>query len=91
MVDLLRRHEVPAGLGTSAYAASEGLHTLVVEQEAIGGRAGTSSMIRNYLGVPRGVTGRRLTSHGARQAIRFGASFHLMRSVVALHVPIARA
>ncbi|HEX6257840.1 MAG TPA: FAD-dependent oxidoreductase [Euzebyales bacterium] len=74
----------PAGLGAAVYAASEGLRTLVVEQEAIGGQAGTSSMIRNYLGFPRGVTGRRLAGHGARQAIRFGASFHLMRSVVAL-------
>jgi len=74
----------PAGLGAAVFAASEGLRTLVVEQEAIGGQAGTSSMIRNYLGFPRGVTGRRLAGHGARQAIRFGASFHLMRSAVAL-------
>ncbi|HSK95220.1 MAG TPA: FAD-dependent oxidoreductase [Euzebyales bacterium] len=74
----------PAGLGAAVYAASEGLRTLVLEQEAIGGQAGTSSMIRNYLGFPRGVTGRRLAAHGARQALRFGASFHLMRSVVAL-------
>ena len=74
----------PAGLGAAVYAASEGLSTLVVEQEAIGGQAGTSSMIRNYLGFPRGVTGRRLAVHGERQAIRFGASFHLMRSVTGL-------
>lgn len=47
----------PAGLGAAVYATSEGLSTLVVEQEAIGGQAGTSSMIRNYLGFPRGVTG----------------------------------
>jgi len=74
----------PAGLGAAVYAASEGLSTLVVEQEAIGGQAGTSSMIRNYLGFPRGVTGRRLAVHGERQATRFGASFHLMRSVTGL-------
>jgi thioredoxin reductase (NADPH) len=74
----------PAGLGAAVYGASEGLHTLVCEQEAIGGQAGTSSMIRNYLGFPRGVTGRRLAMDGQRQAIRFGAAFHLMRSVVGL-------
>ena len=74
----------PAGLGAAVYAASEGLSTLVIEQEAIGGQAGTSSMIRNYLGFPRGVTGRRLAVHGERQATRFGASFHLMRSAVGL-------
>ncbi|HSJ45129.1 MAG TPA: FAD-dependent oxidoreductase [Euzebyales bacterium] len=74
----------PAGLGAAVYAASEGLDTLVIEHEAIGGQAGTSSMIRNYLGFPRGVTGRRLAVHGERQATRFGASFHLMRSAVAL-------
>jgi thioredoxin reductase (NADPH) len=74
----------PSGLGAAVYAASEGLRTLVIEHEAIGGQAGTSSMIRNYLGFPRGVTGRRLASHGAQQATRFGASFHLMRSAVGL-------
>ena len=74
----------PAGLGAAVYGASEGLRTLVIEQEAIGGQAGTSSMIRNYLGFPRGVTGRRLATQGERQATRFGASFHLMRSVVGL-------
>jgi thioredoxin reductase (NADPH) len=74
----------PAGLGAAVYGASEGLRTLVIEQEAIGGQAGTSSMIRNYLGFPRGVTGRRLAMHGARQAIRFGTAFHLMRSAIGL-------
>ena len=44
----------PAGLGAAVYGASEGLHTLVLEAEAFGGQAGTSSMIRNYLGFPRG-------------------------------------
>jgi thioredoxin reductase (NADPH) len=74
----------PAGLGAAVYAASEGLSTLVIEQEAVGGQAGTSSMIRNYLGFPRGVTGRRLAAHGLQQAVRFGASFHVMRSVTGL-------
>jgi len=50
----------PAGLGAAVYGASEGLTTLVTEAEAFGGQAGTSSMIRNYLGFPRGVTGREL-------------------------------
>ena len=74
----------PAGLGAAVYGASEGLSTLVIEHEAMGGQAGTSSMIRNYLGFPRGVSGRRLASHGAAQAIRFGATFHLARSVTGL-------
>jgi len=74
----------PAGLGAAVYGASEGLSTVVIEQEAIGGQAGTSAMIRNYLGFPRGVTGRRLAVHGLSQATRFGASFHLMRSATGL-------
>ncbi len=74
----------PAGLGAAVYGASEGLSTLVIEHEAMGGQAGTSSMIRNYLGFPRGVSGRRLASHGVAQAIRFGAAFLLARSVTGL-------
>jgi thioredoxin reductase (NADPH) len=74
----------PAGLGAAVYGASEGLSTLVVEQEAVGGQAGTSSMIRNYLGFPRGLSGRQLTTRGMTQAARFGAAFHLMRSVTDL-------
>ncbi|HSK97138.1 MAG TPA: NAD(P)/FAD-dependent oxidoreductase, partial [Euzebyales bacterium] len=71
----------PAGLGAAVYGASEGLSTLVIEQEAVGGQAGTSSMIRNYLGFPRGLSGRRLTTLSLEQATRFGVAFHLMRSV----------
>ncbi len=52
----------PAGLAAAVYGASEGLHTLVLEREAIGGQAGSSSMIRNYLGFPRGLTGTELAS-----------------------------
>lgn len=74
----------PAGLGAAVYAASEGLRTLVVEREAIGGQAGTSSRIRNYLGFPRGVTGSDLASRAYTQALHFGALFHLMRDVVEL-------
>ena len=74
----------PAGLGAAVYAASEGLSTLVLEAEAFGGQAGTSSMIRNYLGFPRGVTGRQLGQRAVRQAIGFGAAFDLARAAIAL-------
>lgn len=65
----------PAGLAAAVYAASEGLRTVVVEPEAIGGQAGTSSMIRNYLGFPRGVTGGDLTFRAYEQALLFDAQF----------------
>ena len=57
------------------YGASEGLTTVVVEAEAVGGQAGTSSMIRNYLGFPRGISGMRLAQRARNQAIRFGTRF----------------
>ncbi|NMO00037.1 FAD-dependent oxidoreductase [Gordonia sp. TBRC 11910] len=63
----------PAGLAAAVYAASEGLSTVIVESEAVGGQAGTSSMIRNYLGFPRGISGMRLAQRARSQAIRFGA------------------
>ncbi|MDQ4053954.1 MAG: FAD-dependent oxidoreductase [Actinomycetota bacterium] len=65
----------PAGLAAAVYAASEGLSTVVIEAEAIGGQAGTSSMIRNYLGFPRGISGMRLAQRARNQAIRFGTRF----------------
>lgn len=65
----------PAGLAASVYAASEGLSTVTIEAEAIGGQAGTSSMIRNYLGFPRGISGMRLAQRARNQAIRFGTRF----------------
>lgn len=65
----------PAGLAASVYAASEGLRTVTLESEAIGGQAGTSSMIRNYLGFPRGISGMRLAGRARNQAIRFGTRF----------------
>ncbi|MBL8929540.1 MAG: FAD-dependent oxidoreductase [Kineosporiaceae bacterium] len=74
----------PAGLGAAVYAASEGLHTLVVEVEAVGGQAGTSSLIRNYLGFPTGLSGSRLTFAAYQQAWAFGARFLFMRSAVTL-------
>ena len=65
----------PAGLAASVYASSEGLTTVTLEAEAIGGQAGTSSMIRNYLGFPRGISGMRLAQRARNQAIRFGTRF----------------
>ncbi|MGY1711655.1 FAD-dependent oxidoreductase [Geodermatophilus sp. SYSU D00758] len=69
----------PAGLGASVYAASEGLSTLVLEAEAVGGQAGTSSKIRNYPGFPTGISGNRLTFSSYQQAWAFGSTFHFMR------------
>ncbi len=71
----------PAGLAAAVYAASEGLSTVILEAEAIGGQAGTSSMIRNYLGFPRGISGMRLAQRARNQALRFGARFYTGQSV----------
>jgi thioredoxin reductase (NADPH) len=64
----------PAGLAAAVYGASEGLRTLIIERDAQGGQAGTSSMIRNYLGFPRGIGGRDLARRAADQAWFFGAT-----------------
>ncbi|MDX6206864.1 MAG: thioredoxin reductase [Frankiales bacterium] len=61
----------PAGLGSAVYAASEGLRTLLVEQEATGGQAGQSSRIENYLGFPNGLSGAELAQRARDQAVRF--------------------
>ncbi|WP_245193275.1 NAD(P)/FAD-dependent oxidoreductase [Kocuria sp. JC486] len=71
----------PAGLAAAVYAASEGLSTIVLESDAIGGQAGSSSMIRNYLGFPRGISGMRLAQRSRIQAGRFGATFYTGRPV----------
>src|SRR3954451_24546735 len=71
----------PAGLAAAVYASSEGISTLVVEREAIGGQAGASSLIRNYLGFSRGVSGAELAQRGYQQAWVFGAHFVLTRQV----------
>ena len=76
----------PAGLGAAVYAASEGLDTLVIDQGPIGGQAGTSSMIRNYLGFPRGVSGMRLAQRARTQAVRFGARFLAGQEVTGLRI-----
>jgi thioredoxin reductase (NADPH) len=65
----------PAGLAAAVNGASEGLQTLVIEPRAIGGQAGTSSMIRNYLGFPRGISGDALAHRAWEQAVLFGAQF----------------
>jgi thioredoxin reductase (NADPH) len=65
----------PAGLAAAVYAASEGLQTLVLESEWPGGQAGTSSLIRNYLGFPRGLSGENFTNRALEQAWLFGANF----------------
>lgn len=74
----------PGGLAAAVYGASEGLCTVVVEREAIGGQAASSSLIRNYLGFPRGVTGAELTMRAYQQAWVFGARFALMSEVTGL-------
>jgi thioredoxin reductase (NADPH) len=79
--ELARREEVdllvvgggPAGLAAAVYGASEGLDTLIVEGTALGGQAGSSRRIENYLGFPAGITGTELTSRAITQARKFGA------------------
>ena len=79
--DLLVVGAGPAGLGTAVYASSEGVRTVVVEREAIGGQAGSSSLIRNYLGFSRGLSGAELVQRGYQQAWVFGARFVVTREV----------
>jgi thioredoxin reductase (NADPH) len=71
----------PAGLAAAVYGASEGLRTLVVEREAPGGQAGTSSRIENYLGFPAGVSGDELASRALQQARRLGAEILVTRLI----------
>ena len=79
----------PAGLAAAVYGASEGLRTLVVEREAPGGQAGTSSRIENYLGFPNGVSGDELATRALQQARRLGAEIVVTRSVAHID-PIRR-
>jgi thioredoxin reductase (NADPH) len=71
--DLLVVGGGPAGLAAAVYGASEGLDTLIVESTALGGQAGSSRRIENYLGFPAGITGTELTSRAVSQARKFGA------------------
>jgi thioredoxin reductase (NADPH) len=74
----------PAGLACAVYGASEGLKVLLIEQNAPGGQAGTSSMIENYLGFPNGVTGADLARRAATQAQRFGTEILVGNAVTSL-------
>jgi thioredoxin reductase (NADPH) len=74
----------PAGLAAAVYASSEGLRALVVEHESIGGQAGSSARIRNYLGFQRGITGRELATRAYQQAWVFGTEFLVLRRVTGM-------
>jgi thioredoxin reductase (NADPH) len=74
----------PAGLSAAVYGASEGLRTLVVDEGGIGGQARSSSLIRNYLGFPKGISGSRLAEQAYEQASVFGANFVLLHRATAL-------
>ncbi|HEY0414757.1 MAG TPA: FAD-dependent oxidoreductase [Gaiellaceae bacterium] len=77
----------PSGLAAAVYGASEGLRTLVVEREAPGGQAGTSSRIENYLGFPSGVSGDELASRALQQARRLGAEILVTRTIRRIEAP----
>jgi thioredoxin reductase (NADPH) len=74
----------PGGLSAAVYAASEGLRTVLLDPSMPGGQAGASSMIRNYLGFPRGISGAELTTRAFEQAWLFGADLLLARQAVRL-------
>ncbi|MFQ1002343.1 FAD-dependent oxidoreductase [Modestobacter sp. SSW1-42] len=74
VVDVVVVGAGPAGLSTAVNTASEGLSTVLLERAAVGGQAGSSSLIRNFLGFPRGISGRNLGSRGFAQVWSFGAS-----------------
>lgn len=89
-IDPQRVHDVivvgagPGGLAAAVYAASEGLDTLVIEGEAPGGQAGTSSRIENYLGFPTGISGQALAGRAQVQAQKFGAKLAISREVAGI-------
>src|SRR6185437_7679791 len=76
----------PAGVAAGVYAGAEGLSALVVEDTAIGGQAGASSRIENYMGFPTGISGTDLVYRGQIQALRFGTCFATPRRVERLSV-----
>ena len=76
----------PAGLAAAVYGASEGLNVLVIDHDTHGGQAGTSSLIRNYLGFPSGISGQDLAARAYRQAYFLGAKFLFGRRAVGLGV-----
>jgi thioredoxin reductase (NADPH) len=84
--DLLVVGAGPAGLAAAVYAASEGLHVLMVDAVAAGGQAGTSSRIENYLGFPTGISGSELTQNALLQAHKFGACVTVPANVTAVNI-----
>ena len=89
-VDLIVVGGGPAGLGAAVYGASEGLETLVVEGSALGGQAGTSRRIENYLGFPAGISGSELATRAITQARKFGARTATPYRAVALEPGVDR-
>ena len=77
----------PAGLATAVYAASEGLDVIVIDERSVGGQAGASSRIENYLGFPTGISGQALAGRAYNQALKFGAEMVLPVKVVGLPSP----
>jgi thioredoxin reductase (NADPH) len=82
--DLLVVGAGPAGLAAAVYGSSEGLSTVVLEREALGGQAGQSTMIHNYLGFPAGISGDELTFRAYEQAWQFGAEFLFSNEAISL-------
>jgi len=80
----------PAGLAAAVYGASEGLRSIVIEREAPGGQAGTSSRIENYLGFPDGVSGDQLAGHALEQAHRLGAEIIVTRMIESIDATARR-
>ena len=76
----------PAGLGTAVYGASEGLRVAMIEREATGGQAGTSALIENYLGFPKGLSGADLARRATAQARRFGVEILTAQEVTKARV-----
>lgn len=74
----------PAGLAAAVYAASEGVSTIIIERQAAGGQASTSSLIENYLGFPEGLSGAELASRAVKQAERFGTEILVTKEAVKL-------
>jgi thioredoxin reductase (NADPH) len=72
----------PAGLSAAVYAASEGLRAVIIERHAVGGQAGSSSMIENYMGFPRGIAGAELAERARQQAVKFGIELLMMQEGV---------
>jgi thioredoxin reductase (NADPH) len=85
LYDLVAVGAGPAGLAAGVYGASEGLDVIVLETNAPGGQAGSSSKIENYLGFPTGISGQALAGRAFTQAQKFGAEVSVARSAVALH------